>query len=480
MDLKIAHGMAPGAAAEGMPDAELIRRYDRNGPRYTSYPTALQFDSRFGPLDHAAAAARAVAAAPDAPLSVYVHVPFCASPCFYCACTKIITRQLAMADSYLLRLEREIELQSRAFGKRRPIAQLHFGGGTPTFLSIDHLSCLFGSLDRYFGLAPPAQREYSIEIDPRTVQPAALAELAALGFNRVSLGIQDFDPQVQKAVNREQSVEHVTAIVAAARRAGFGSVAMDLIYGLPQQTPASFAQTLSRVIELQPNRIAAYSYAHMPERFKPQRQIRTDQLPGAAAKLELLQLIVQRLLAAGYVHVGMDHFAHPDDELARALREGTMQRNFQGYSTHGGTDLLGLGMSAISRLADTYSQNARTLPGYYAAVDASTLPTERGIRLSADDAVRRDVIAALMCSGELHFADIERQHGIAFDRYFAAELVTLGSPEHDGLVQLREDGIRVTPQGRFLLRAIVMPFDAYIGTTHSTDQGHRPRYSRIV
>jgi oxygen-independent coproporphyrinogen-3 oxidase len=463
-----------------LPDIDFIRRYDRNGPRYTSYPTALQFDPAFSSVDYRAAVARANAVAPAAPLSIYVHIPFCASPCFYCACTKVITRQTQKAEPYLERLAREIDLQARLFPRTRRIEQLHFGGGTPTFLSVEQLGSIVDALDHRFMFGSDAAHEFSIEVDPRTIKPAKIGPLATLGFNRISLGIQDFDPAVQRAVNREQSVDDVARLVEAVRRAGFRSLSMDLIYGLPLQTPQSFSRTLDHVIALQPDRIAAYSYAHLPSRFRAQRHIVTEQLPDAATKLELLRLTIERLLGAGYVHIGMDHFARPDDELARALRDGSLQRNFQGYSTRGDLDLVGLGMSAIGRVGDVYSQNARTLTAYDAAIDNGALPIDRGLRLSADDLLRRDVIAAIMCRGWLHFADFEERHGIVFHQYFAEALQQMQVLQSDGLVEVGAGTLRVTPLGRYLLRVVAMPFDAYLRRRGKGTEPPAPTHSRVI
>lgn len=475
----------PGVAVPApapMPPVEVIRRYDRPGPRYTSYPTAVQFDSRYRELDYREAVARSNARSVQQPLSVYVHVPFCASPCFYCACTKIITRQMEMADGYLQRLELEIERQGELFPRARAIEQLHFGGGTPTFMPIDHLSCIFGSLSRHFTLSRAPTREFSIEIDPRTVTPSALFELADLGFNRISLGVQDFDPAVQAAVNREQDPDATLALIEAAPRAGIDSVSVDLIYGLPLQTVASFARTLERVIAARPQRVAAYSYAHLPQKFKPQRRIDSAQLPSGETKLALLRLTVETLLAAGYVYIGMDHFALPDDELARALADGSLQRNFQGYSTRGGLDLIGLGMSAIGRTDDTYAQNARGLSDYYAAIDGGNLAVERGLRLTREDRLRRQIIDAIMCRGHLEYASIEAAYGLHFSRYFAPEIARLQPLQDDGLVELSGQGLRVTDSGRYLLRAIAMCFDSYVAAAPQEPAlaPAVPQYSRMV
>ncbi len=403
-------------------DAALIERYDHPGPRYTSYPTALQFDASFGEAAYREAAGRSRAARPGAPLSVYVHVPFCASPCFYCGCSRIITRQWDRADAYLDVLEKEIALQGALFEQLRTIEQLHFGGGTPTYLKPAQIGRIIAALDREFGLTDGEHREYSIEIDPRTVHADTLAELAGLGFNRISLGVQDFDPQVQKAVNRVQSVKDTLDLIPEARRLGMRSVSVDLIYGLPFQTQESWARTLDLIVAASPDRIAAYSYAHLPGRFKAQRHIDATHLPSAREKLALLGQTVERFTRAGYDYIGMDHFARPQDELAQARRSGGLHRNFQGYSTRGGLELVGLGMTSIGSLVDTYSQNARQLDRYYAAVNSGRLPIEKGMRLTAEGRLRRDVVMALMCRDGVRFAEIEALHGIRFTEHFGAEL----------------------------------------------------------
>ena len=442
-------------------DPALIERYDRPGPRYTSYPSALQFDAGFDEAAYRAAAERCRAARPAAPLSVYVHVPFCASPCFYCGCSRIITRQFDRAEPYVKALEKEIALQGAMFEGLRSVEQLHFGGGTPTFLSPAQLARVMAALDRELGLSEGEQREFSIELDPRTIQLATLEQLAGLGFNRISLGVQDFDPQVQQAVNRIQSVKDTLDLITEARRLGFRSVSVDLIYGLPYQTRESWARTLDVIATAAPDRIAAYSYAHLPARFKAQRHIDATKLPTPREKLGLLALTIERFTAAGYDYIGMDHFARPEDELAQARRNGTLHRNFQGYSTRGGLDLVGLGMTSIGSLDDTFSQNARQLDGYYAAINAGRLAIEKGLRMTAEDKLRRDVIMALMCRDGFRYADIEAAHGIRFAGHFATELARLDTLEDDGLVRREADGIRVTQKGRLLLRAIAMVFDAY-------------------
>ncbi|MDE2150150.1 MAG: oxygen-independent coproporphyrinogen III oxidase [Gammaproteobacteria bacterium] len=468
-------------AAATFPETDLLRRYDRPGPRYTSYPTALEFDPRFGEADYRAAAARCNAGAGRDPLSLYVHIPFCASPCFFCGCTKVITRQMPLAETYLERLYREIERQSMLFPRSRVVEQLHLGGGTPTFLSAGQLADLMGHLGRHFALSSTPEREFSIEIDPRTVTTRTLSQLPDIGFNRVSLGVQDFDPAVQAAVNRVQPAAQTMQLIDAAKRGDFKSISVDLIYGLPLQTEASFERTLDLLLAARPDRIAAYSYAHLPQRFKPQRRIRTDQLPSPEEKLALLQLTVRRLTGAGYVYIGMDHFALPGDELVKAAERGDLQRNFQGYSTHGDTDLIGFGMSAIGRIGESYAQNARSLTDYCAAIDADGLAIRRGLRLSAEDLLRRDVIAALMCRGQLRFSDVEARHAIDFAAHFSREVAALQTLAADGLVTLEADRIQVTAAGRYLLRAVAMVFDAYLSQPAAPAAvSAPPRYSRVV
>ena len=458
-------------------DSELIRRYDRAGPRYTSYPTAVQFSDDFGVAEFSAAARGSNDGTAAKPLSLYVHVPFCASPCFYCACTRVITRNAELGHRYVSRIGREIDHVSDLFDRSRAVEQLHFGGGTPTFLDIAQLASIIDQLDRRFTLKHDLTREFAVEIDPRTVDKHRLKELLGLGFNRISLGVQDFDARVQAAINRVQSQAHTVELIDAAHTAGLRSVNVDLIYGLPLQTPHSFAQTLSAVIAARPDRIAVYSYAHLPGRFKAQRQIAKNQLPSAADKLDLFRLTVETLTTADYVYVGMDHFALPDDELVQAQRDGSLQRNFQGYSTRASCDLVGLGMSSISKIADTYSQNVRSLAGYSGAIDVLGLATERGIQLSRDDILRRDVIHALMCNLALDFAAIEQRHGIDFEHYFDRELESLLPFYADGLAERRGRALRVTGRGQLLVRNVAMQFDAYLG---ASNEQAVPRYSRSI
>ncbi|APE30755.1 oxygen-independent coproporphyrinogen III oxidase [Halomonas aestuarii] len=451
----------------------LVEKYDRPGPRYTSYPTAPQFQAAFAEDDYRAAAERSNRAETPKPLSAYVHIPFCESLCYYCACNKIITHNRERAAEYLAWLKREIELQGALFDESRRMTQLHLGGGTPTYLSNDQLGELMAALDEAFHFAEPEAREFSLEVDPRTVTPEQIHELRALGFNRLSFGVQDFDPRVQEAVNRVQSEAQVVALVAAAREAGFQSVSVDLIYGLPLQTVASFDETLTKIIALRPDRIATYSYAHLPELFKAQRLIRPEDMPPPERKVELLELIIRRLTAAGYVYIGMDHFALPEDELSLARENGTLQRNFQGYSTHADCDLIGLGNTAIGKVGDTYSQNVKETAQYQARLEAGRLPVMRGYRLNADDRLRRDVINALMCHGRIDVAEIEAAHGIDFRETFADALEELEEMADDGLLAISDTAIEVRPAGRLMMRNAAMAFDAYLS--------HSPgRYSRTV
>ena len=453
----------------------LLQRFDVAGPRYTSYPTADRFVEAFGYDEYSAALAhrRSGAAAMALPLSVYVHIPFCESLCYYCACNKIITKHHERAEPYLRYLSREIDLHTAQLGIGQPVSQVHLGGGTPTFFNDRQLAELMDMLRRNFTLAPGG--EYSIEVDPRTVDAQRLSVLHGLGFNRLSFGVQDFDPEVQKAVHRIQPAEQVFALVEAARGIGFESINVDLIYGLPRQTPESFQRTLAQVNQLRPDRIALYAYAHLPERFKPQRRILQADLPAAAGKVSMLAASLDALMGAGYVYVGMDHFALPEDALAIAKRQGRLHRNFQGYSTQPDCDLIGLGVSAIGKVGATYSQNAKTLEEYCDYLDQGRLPVVRGLALSRDDVVRRAVIMALMCQGELQFESIELAHLIDFRSYFATELETLQTLQEQGLATVHSTGITVTEQGWFFIRAVAMVFDRYLQADRN-----RARFSRII
>ncbi len=437
----------------------LAGRIDGNGPRYTSYPTADRFHGEFGEAAYHDALAACRAKAPE-PLSLYVHIPFCENICYYCGCNKIITGDHSRSARYVDYLGREMALLADRLGARRQVMQSHWGGGTPTFLDPEEMRNVMAALQRHFELLPDG--EHSIEIDPRRVTEERMALLAELGFNRISLGVQDFDPKVQRAIHRVQSFDETRSVVDAARRLGFRSVSMDLIYGLPHQTTARFAATVDQVLALRPDRLSVYSYAHLPHVFKPQRRIDGNALPAPAEKLDILVSTIERLTAAGYVYIGMDHFALPDDDLAVAQREGRLQRNFQGYSTHAGYDQLGLGVSSIGAVAGRYVQNARTLDDYYAALDAGRLPVMRGFATTDDDSLRREIIGELMCNGALDVAAVEVAHGIDFAATFAGELADLDRLAEDGLVVREAGRIVVTPLGRLLVRRVAMVFDRYL------------------
>lgn len=452
---------------------ETIQKFDVSGPRYTSYPTADRFVEAFTENDYKQTLEQRRIGGLALPLSIYVHIPFCESLCFYCACNKIITKHHERSAEYLQYLSKEIDLHVAHLGVGQTISQLHLGGGSPTFFSDDELSELMTLIKRSFTLAPGG--EYSIEIDPRTVDEKRLAHIASLGFNRLSFGVQDFDPEVQKAVHRIQPVEQVFSLVETARALDFDSVNVDLIYGLPKQTATSFKKTLDQVVALRPERIALYAYAHLPERFKPQRRIDTYELPAALDKIAMLSSALNTFVEAGYVYIGMDHFALPTDALAVAKRQGRLHRNFQGYSTQPDCDLIGLGVSSIGRIGVTYSQNAKTLEEYYDLLDQGRFPVVRGLALSRDDLVRRAVIMALMCQGSLQFESIELAYMIDFKSYFASELEALKELQNNGMVIIEEGGIQVTDFGWFFVRAVAMLFDRYLQTDRN-----RARFSKII
>jgi len=454
-------------------DLDLIRAFDRPGPRYTSYPTADRFVEAHDGATHAAWLERRTIGGFARPLSLYVHLPFCQSLCYYCACNKVITKDHSRAAKYLRYLAKELHCITPHLQGRRQITQLHWGGGTPTFLSHAEMSELMGLLRGEFEFA--ADGEYAIEIDPRTVGEGTIALLARLGFNRMSLGVQDHDPEVQKAIHRIQPAELTRRTLAQARDAGFKSVNFDLIYGLPKQTVNSFSRTLDDVIESRPERIALYSYAHLPTRFKSQRRIADYTLPNAEAKLSIFLLALRRLTEAGYVYIGLDHFALPGDDLVDALHSGRLHRNFQGYTTQAECDLLSLGVSAISKIGPTYSQNLHDLGDYYDCLDNGELPVARGVELSADDLVRRTVIMGLMCQGEISMEAIASAHLIEFESYFAAELERLGEYVAADLVEIADGCITVTPRGRFFLRGICMAFDKYLQDAQSAK-----RFSKLI
>lgn len=457
-------------------DRELIQKYDASGPRYTSYPTAPQFHKDFTAEKLKRYIADSNAQSPQRPLSLYFHIPFCDTLCFYCACNKVITKNRAKGVDYLVHLFREIELMGELFDAQRQVVQLHWGGGTPTFLSHGQMWSLMEETRKYFNMPADDSGEFSIEVDPRALEPGeTLMLLRSLGFNRLSMGVQDLDPVVQKAVNRIQSEAITFGALDDARKAGFKSVSLDLIYGLPFQSEASFAKTIERVIQARPDRMAIFNYAHLPTLFMPQRRINAADLPSPETKLAMLAQTIHQLTAAGYVYIGMDHFALPDDEMAVAQRQGTLYRNFQGYSTHAQCDLVAMGITSISQIGNSYSQNVKTLEAYDQRLTEGHLPVERGVELNADDLLRREVITRLICDFSLDFSGIEGKYGIDFRSYFGFELAQLQPMTDDGLVAVDAAGIRVLPLGRLLIRNICMVFDVYLR------QAAQPvRYSKLI
>ncbi|HYD60147.1 MAG TPA: oxygen-independent coproporphyrinogen III oxidase [Noviherbaspirillum sp.] len=460
-------------------DAALIRKMSQQGPRYTSYPTADRFTEEFRMGDYLQAVNSVRAMGARNPLSLYLHIPFCDKLCYYCACNKIITKVRSKADEYLTYLKREIEMQGKLFADMNTVEQLHFGGGTPTYISDAQMGDLMTYMRKWFRFATDEAGEYSIEIDPRTVSPERIHSLRAQGFNRISFGVQDFDPDVQKAVNRIQPEECTLGVMQAARDAGFRSISIDLIYGLPKQNLMTMERTLSKVIAANPDRLSIYNYAHMPALFKPQRRINEDELPSGETKLDMLSLCIKRLTDAGYVYIGMDHFAKPNDELAIAQRQGRLHRNFQGYSTHAEAEMVAMGVSAISSVGSTYSQNEKTLEGYYERIEQGELPICRGIKMNVDDLLRRIIIQMLMCNFELSIKSLELAYPITFANYFAKELEKLRALEADGLVAIDSDWITVTPKGRLLIRNICMVFDRYLGLPREVKL-ERMHYSKTI
>lgn len=456
-------------------DPELLQRFDIAGPRYTSYPTAPQFSGKFDAASYRLAAQSSNEDPIPKPLSMYVHVPYCHSPCFYCGCNRLITRDPLKGGVYLKHLEAELQLHAPLFDRDRKLTQLHYGGGTPNFLSTSQLIELTSSIGRHFNLETGAAREFSIELDPRSIEAGLIDGLHSAGFNRISLGVQDFNPEVQRAVNRIQSVEETLAVIADARRVGMRSVSIDLIYGLPRQTVAGFSDTLDIVLTARPDRIAVYSYAHLPERFRAQRRIEDADLPNAATKLQLLELCVAKLGGAGYHYIGMDHFALPEDELVRAQQLGKLQRNFQGYSTHADCDLIGLGMSSIGKIGDFHHQNERELPAYVRALEEHRLPIARGIEMDADDLIRRDLIQRLMCDCAVDIAAFEHRHSLIFHQYFRHEQARLQELAEAGLILHSPKSIQITPRGRLLMRIVAMCFDRYLRAPSAVTQ-----FSRVV
>lgn len=456
-------------------NTDLIKRYDVAGPRYTSYPTAVQFMEGFDAEAYRRFTAASNSELIPKPLSLYVHLPFCRSLCYYCGCMKKVTRHEHQADQYLELLYKEIALQGELFDHDREVVQLHLGGGTPTFHNDDKLNKLMSALGEHFSLSDDDNREFSIEVDPRTVGRERLGLLASMGFNRISLGVQDIDPKVQEAVNRIQDKDATLDMVEASRELGFNSVSIDLIYGLPLQTVESFANTIDTVVSVRPDRLAVYNYAHLPHLFRAQRMIDSKDIPSPETKLELMELTIDKLTRAGYVYIGMDHFALPDDELTVAQREGGLQRNFQGYSTRRECDLVGLGVSAIGKVGDCYAQNLKDIPTWQSVVAEGKLPIWRGVSLNTEDRLRRSIIESIMCHGEVKFAAFESNYAIDFHDHFAFELGNLEQLEDDGLIEMGGDEFKATPEGRLLLRAIAMTFDEYI-----QEPATRPKFSRVI
>ena len=454
-------------------DLELIKRYDTAGPRYTSYPTAVQFSEDYGIDDYLRNAE--LSNHGGQALSLYVHLPFCDTICYYCACNKIITKDRSKADPYLQRLHREIEMQAKLFDPARKVDQLHWGGGTPTFISHQQMRELMDVTRRHFNLHDDDSGEYSIEIDPREVSRESISLLREIGFNRMSLGVQDFNPVVQKAVNRIQSEDQTLTALNGAREEGFKSISVDLIYGLPFQTVESFNHTLQRIIDINPDRLSVFNYAHLPELFKPQRRINEDELPEPSVKLDILESTIEKLTAAGYVYIGMDHFAKPDDELAVAQKNGLLYRNFQGYATHADCDLVGLGITSIGTVGRSFAQNVKTMEEYLERIDSGQLAVFRGVEIDDDDIIRRHAIMQLICHFELDIAQFENRNNINFKQYFSDELNQLAIMHEDGLLDLSDEAIRVTDKGRLLIRNICMVFDRYLKKPQQTR-----RFSRAI
>ena len=454
-------------------DLQLIKKYDIAGPRYTSYPTAVQFTDDYNEQNYRQQAANSNASGRD--LSLYFHLPFCDTICYYCACNKVITKDRSKADPYLSALHKEIEMQGQLFDSTRKVNQLHWGGGTPTFISHQQMTELMQVTRKHFNLHDDDSGEYSIEIDPREVTRDSIKLLRDIGFNRMSLGVQDFDTAVQKAVNRIQSEEQTLNTLNSARDFGFKSISTDLIYGLPLQTEQSFAVTLQRIIDISPDRISLFNYAHMPTLFKPQRRINEDDMPSAEIKLAILKQSTEQLIEAGYVYIGMDHFAKPDDELSIAQQQGKLYRNFQGYATHADCDLVGMGITSIGTIDNSFAQNVKTLDEYSALINDNKLAVFRGVEIDQDDLLRRAVIMQLICHFNLNFSQIESKFNIDFKAYFAAELKQLESMSDDGLVELDSQHIQVTGKGRLLIRNICMVFDRYLKGAKSSQ-----RFSKAI
>lgn len=456
-------------------DKDLISRYDCSGPRYTSYPTAVQFSTEYGADDYCEWVDHSNNDPIPTALSLYLHIPFCDTICYYCGCSKIVTKDKDKAPAYVDLLKKEIALQGALFDKDRPVTQIHWGGGTPTFLDDESIRDIFNTIRQHFNVPASDAGEFGIEVDPRTVDEARITELRNIGFNRISFGVQDFDPDVQQAVNRIHTKEQIIKVIEAARKNDFHSINIDLMYGLPKQTVASFEKTIQTTIDVSPDRIAVYNYAHLPEMFKPQRRINEDELPSPEEKLKILQLTIEKLQQAGYVYIGMDHFAKQSDDLTRAQQEGTLHRNFQGYSTHADCDIVAMGITAISSIGDNYAQNVRTIEEYQAHLEQGQIPVFRGIELESDDILRREIINQLMCNNSLDTKRIEQKWGIEFEKYFASAWPALQTMKKDGLIIMDNEHIEVTASGRLLARTICMEFDHYLKKDQPTQH-----FSKVI
>ncbi len=453
---------------------ELIRRYDTFGPRYTSYPTAVQFSTDYNVEDYLEWVAQSNDDPIPAPLSLYLHIPFCDTICYYCGCSKVVTKDKSKAAHYIKLLKKEIQLQGALFAKDRIVSQIHWGGGTPTFLEDKEISEIIECIRENFNVPDNDEVESGIEVDPRTVDRQRLKNLNDLGFNRISFGVQDFDSDVQESVNRVQSTAQIKQHIIDARNLHYQSINIDLMYGLPKQTVQSFSKTLDTTIELSPDRIAIYNYAHLPEMFKPQRRINEDELPSAEEKLNILQLSIDKLQNAGYVYIGMDHFAKESDSLVKAQEEGSLQRNFQGYSTNADSDMIAMGITAIGRIGDNYSQNVRTIEEYESCLKQNKVPVFRGIELDDDDILRREIINQLMCNNNLDINKIEKKWGIDFKTYFKSSLENLQKMADDNLLKIGKTKLTITATGRLLARSICMQFDRYLQEKDSK------RFSRVI
>ncbi|NOQ87637.1 MAG: oxygen-independent coproporphyrinogen III oxidase [Gammaproteobacteria bacterium] len=453
---------------------DLIRRYDTFGPRYTSYPTAVQFTTEFKLEDYLGGVKHSNEDPIPSPLSLYLHIPFCDTICYYCGCSKVITKDKSKAAPYIKLLKQEIKLQGALFAKDREVTQIHWGGGTPTFLSDKEIYEIIECIRENFNVPASNLVEFGIEVDPRTVDQQRIKNLANMGFNRISFGVQDFDHDVQVSVNRVQSTEEIKQHIIDAHNQGFQSINIDLMYGLPNQTMESFTKTLDTTIELDPDRLAIYNYAHLPEMFKPQRRINEDELPSAEEKLNILQLCIDKLQDAGYVYIGMDHFAKESDDLVKAQQQGSLHRNFQGYSTNADCDMIAMGITAISRVGDNYSQNVRTIEEYKDHLNKGEIPIFRGIELEADDVLRREVINQLMCNNSLDITRLENKWKINFKSYFRSSLENLQQMADDGLIKMSKTKLTITTSGRLLARSICMQFDRYLQEKNSN------RFSRVI